>query len=207
MEKNDVLFQSICDGRYDQVTSALEEKLKEGADAIKMLNGSMIPAMREVGERFSRNEIFIPEMLVSARAMQTGLKVIEPHLMKEGHKPKGTLAIGTVEGDLHDIGKNIVVIMLKSAGYNVVDLGIDVKLERFEKAIKDGAQVILASALLTTTMPKMKEVVEFCNKNYPDIKTVVGGAPVTESFAKEINADAYGEDAGAAPKIIDGFFK
>jgi len=207
MENNDVLFQSICDGRIEPVITAINEKIKENISPLIILNEIMIPAMKEVGVRYSRSEIWLPEMLVAARAMQHGMKRLEPLLIKQGYKSKGKVAIGTVEGDLHDIGKNIVVIMLKGAGYEVVDLGVDCSLEKYETAIKNGAQVLLLSALLTTTMPRMKEVVEYCKKNYPDIKTVVGGAPVTESFAKEINADAYGEDAGAAPKIIDGFFK
>ncbi len=205
MENNDVLFQSICTGNKEQVVSAIKGKLKENINPQKILNEIMIPAMSEIGGRYSRSEIFLPEMLYSAKAMQTGIKILEPLLIKQGYKSKGKLAIGTVQGDLHDIGKNIVVIMLKGAGYDVVDLGVDCSLEKYETAIKNGAQVILCSALLTTTMPKMKEVVEYCKKNYPDIKLVVGGAPVSESFASEINADAYGKDATSASEIIDRF--
>ena len=205
MENNDVLFQSICAGKKEQVISAVKEKIEENIDPLKILNEIMIPAMREVGERYSRSDIFLPEMVVSAKAMHYGIKILEPLLLKQGYESKGKLAIGTVEGDLHDIGKNIVIIMLKGAGYEVLDLGVDCSLEKFETAIKNGAQVILCSALLTTTMPKMKETVGYCKKNYPDIKVVVGGAPVTESFAAEINADAYGEDASRAPEIINRF--
>jgi len=205
MENNDVLFQSICAGKKDQVISAVKGKIEENIDPLKILNEIMIPAMKEVGGRYSRSEIFLPEMAISAKAMQHGIKILEPLLIEQGYKSKGKLAIGTVQGDLHDIGKNIVVIMLKGSGYEVVDLGVDCSLEKYETAIKNGAQVILLSALLTTTMPRMKEVVEYCKKNYPDIKLVVGGAPVSESFAEEINADAYGEDAGSAPEIIDRF--
>ncbi len=205
MENNDVLFQSICAGNKEQVVSAIKGKLKENINSLKILNEIMIPAMSEVGGRYSRSEIFLPEMLYSAKAMQIGIKILEPLLIKQGYESKGKLAIGTVEGDLHDIGKNIVVIMLKGAGYDVVDLGVDCSLEKYETAIKNGAQVILLSALLTTTMPRMKEAVEYCKKNYPDIKLVVGGAPVTESFASEINADAYGKDATSASEIIDRF--
>ncbi len=205
MENNDALFQSICTGNKEQVVSAVKGKLKENINPQKILNEIMIPAMSEIGGRYSRSEIFLPEMLYSAKAMQTGIKILEPLLIKQGYKSKGKLAIGTVQGDLHDIGKNIVVIMLKGAGYDVVDLGVDCSLEKYETAIKNGAQVILLSALLTTTMPRMKEVVEYCKKNYPDIKLVVGGAPVSESFASEINADAYGKDATSASEIIDRF--
>ena len=207
MEKNDVLFQSICDGNKEQVVSSINEKLNENINPLEILNGTMIPAMKEIGLMYSRSEIFLPEMLYSAKAMQNGLKILEPLLIKQGYKSKGKLAIGTVQGDLHDIGKNIIVIMLKGAGYEVQDLGVDCSLEKYESAIKDGAQVLLLSALLTTTMPRMKEVVEHCRKNYPDVKTVLGGAPVSEKFAKDINADAYGEDASSAAEIIDGFFE
>jgi 5-methyltetrahydrofolate--homocysteine methyltransferase len=207
MENNDILFQSICDGNKEQVVSSINEKLKENIKPLEILNGTMIPAMKEIGLMYSRSEIFLPEMLYSAKAMQNGLKTLEPLLIKQGYKAKGKLAIGTVQGDLHDIGKNIIVIMLKGAGYEVQDLGVDCSLEKYETAIKDGAQVLLLSALLTTTMPRMKEVVEYCRKNYPDVKTVLGGAPVSEKFAKDINADAYGEDASSASEIIDGFFK
>lgn len=203
MENNDVLFQSICAGKKEQVISAVKEKIEENINPLKILNEIMIPAMQEVGGRYSRSEIFLPEMVVSAKAMHYGIKILEPLLLEQGYKSKGKLAIGTVEGDLHDIGKNIVIIMLKGAGYEVLDLGVDCSLEKYETAIKNGAQVILCSALLTTTMPRMKEVVEYCKENYPDIKVVVGGAPVSENFAAEINADAYGEDASCAPEIIN----
>ena len=207
MEKNnDVLFQSICGGKKNQVTPAIEVKLKDNISPLKILNEIMIPAMKEVGERYSRTDIFLPEMVASAVTMQIGIKALEPLLLKQGYESKGKLAIGTVEGDFHDIGKNIVIIMLKGAGYEVVDLGVDCSLEKYETAIKNGAQVILCSALLTTTMPKMREVVGYCKKNYPNIKLVVGGAPVSERFAAEIKADSYGEDASYASGIVDRFF-
>jgi 5-methyltetrahydrofolate--homocysteine methyltransferase len=202
---SDGLFQSICSGKRGQVTPAIEGKLKDNISPLKILNEIMIPAMKEVGERYSRNDIFLPEMVASAVTMQIGIKTLEPLLLKQGYKSKGKLAIGTVEGDFHDIGKNIVIIMLKGAGYEVVDLGVDCSLEKYETAIKNGAQVVLCSALLTTTMPKMKEVVGYCKKNYPDIKLVVGGAPVSERFAAEIKADAYAEDASYASGIVDKF--
>ena len=206
MINNDILFQAICAGKKDQVISAVSKKLEDNINSLKILNEIMVPAMKEVGERYSRSEIFLPEMLISAKAMRYGLKILEPLLLKQGYKSKGKLAIGTVAGDLHDIGKNIIVIMLKGAGYEITDLGVDCSLEKYEAAIKDGAQVILCSALLTTTMPRMKEVVDCCSKNYPDVKVVLGGAPVSEKFTKDINADAYGENASSAVEIIDGYF-
>ena len=130
--------------------------------------------------------------------------ILEPLLLQQGYKSKGKLAIGTVQGDLHDIVKNIVVVMLKGAGYEVEDLGVDCSLETYEKAIKDGAQVLLLSALLTTTMPRMKEIVDFFKEHYPEVKVrlVIGGAPVSQRFADEIGADAYGEEASLTPGIV-----
>ncbi|MCB2226786.1 MAG: cobalamin-dependent protein [Desulfarculaceae bacterium] len=206
MNKQDTLFQSICAGDKDQVVSAVQEKIDNQANPLQVLNEIMIPAMREVGDQYSKFEIFLPEMLRSAKAMQFGIKVLEPLLIEQGYKSKAKLAIGTVEGDLHDIGKNIVVIMLKGAGYEVEDLGVNCNLGLYDQAISNGAQVMLFSALLTTTMPKMKQAVEHCKKNYPHIKVVVGGAPVSEEFADLIQADAYAEDASEATKVVDGFF-
>jgi len=206
MNNNDTLFQAICAGKKEDVVSAVKAKIDEDINPLKILNEIMIPAMKEVGEQYSRFEIFLPEMLRSAKVMQFGIKFLEPLLITEGYKPKAKLAIGTVEGDLHDIGKNIVVIMLKGAGYEVEDLGINCNLGLYDNAIKNGAEVMLFSALLTTTMPKMKEAVQHCKNNYPQIKVVVGGAPVTQAFADSIQADAYGEDASDATKIVDGFF-
>ena len=206
MNNNDTLFQAICAGKKEDVVSAVKAKIDEDINPLKILNEIMIPAMKEVGEQYSRFEIFLPEMLRSAKVMQFGIKFLEPLLITAGYKPKAKLAIGTVEGDLHDIGKNIVVIMLKGAGYEVEDLGINCNLGLYDNAIKNGAEVMLFSALLTTTMPKMKEAVQHCKNNYPQIKVVVGGAPVTQAFADSIQADAYGEDASDATKIVDGFF-
>ena len=206
MDNNDVLFQAICDGNKDQVISSINDKISENITPLSILNDTMIPAMKEIGGMYSRNEIFLPEMLYSAKAMQNGLKILEPMLIKDGYEPKGKLAIGTVQGDLHDIGKNIIVIMLKGAGYEVKDLGVDCSLEKYVAAIKEGAQVVLCSALLTTTMPRMKEVVDYCSEHHPDVKIVLGGAPVSQKFADDIKAHAYGEDASKAVEIIDGYF-
>lgn len=206
MDNNDMLFEAICAGKKEQAVSAIKDKIDENADPLGILNNIMIPAMNEVGEQYARNEIFLPSMLISARAMQLCLEVLEPLLLSQGYKTKAKLAIGTVAGDLHDIGKNIVVIMLRGAGYEVEDLGVDCGLELYDKAIKNGAEVMLFSALLTTTMKRMKEAVEHINNNYPHVKTVVGGAPVSQDFADLIKADGYGVDATEATKIVDGFF-
>jgi 5-methyltetrahydrofolate--homocysteine methyltransferase len=207
MDKNDLLFQAICNGKKDDAIAAINEKINDNINPLIILNEIMIPAMKEVGGRYAKADIFLPEMLISAKAMQYGIKTLEPLLLKEGYKAKGKLAIGTVEGDLHDIGKNIIVVMLKGAGYEVTDLGVDCSLEKYVDAIKDGAQAILCSALLTTTMPRMKEVVDYCKEHYPEIKIVLGGAPVTDEFAKKIDAYAYGDDASTATEIVDSIFK
>ncbi len=206
MENTDILFQAICDGKKDRAISAIKEKIKANVSPLKILNEIMIPAMQEVGGRYSRSEIFLPEMLIAAKAMQLGITEIEPLLVKEGYKPKGKMAIGTVAGDLHDIGKNIIVVMLKGAGYDITDLGVDCSLEKYVAAIKDGAQVILCSALLTTTMPRMKEVAEYCKEHHPEVKIIIGGAPVTEHFAKLIDVYAYGDDATIATAIVEDIF-
>lgn len=205
MESNDVLFQAVCAGNVKDVEAAVSKKLEDNVNALEILNNIMVPAMNEVGDRYSRNEIFLPEMLIAAKSMQHGIKILEPYLAELGHTSKGKLAIGTVAGDLHDIGKNIIVVLLKGAGYEVVDLGVDCAIEKYENAIKDGAKVILCSALLTTTMRAMKEIVGYIKENYPEIKVVVGGAPVTEDFAVEIKADAYGDDASCVPAMINDF--
>lgn len=165
----------------------------------------MIPAMREIGERFSRNEAYVPELLIAARAMQSGLALIEPLIAASGRKSIGKVAIGTVKGDLHDIGKNLVAIMLKGAGYDVIDLGVNCDLGKYEEGMARGAQIIACSSLLTTTMTYMKDVVEhFKGKN---VKVIIGGAPVTQAYADEIGADGYSQDATGAVKLVDCLLK
>ena len=165
----------------------------------------MIPAMREIGERFSRNEAYVPELLIAARAMQAGLAIIEPELAKSGRKSLGKIAIGTVKGDLHDIGKNLVAIMLKGAGYDVIDLGVNCDIAKFEDGVKQGAQIIACSSLLTTTMAYMKDIVTHFKDQ--GVKVIIGGAPVTKAFAEEIGANGFSDDANGAVKLVDGFLK
>ena len=161
----------------------------------------MIPAMREIGDKFSRNEAYVPELLIAARAMQSGLALIEPLIAASGRESKGKVAIGTVSGDLHDIGKNLVAIMLKGAGYDVIDLGVNCDIAKYEEGVKQGAQIVACSSLLTTTMGYMKDVVEHFKGT--DVKVIVGGAPVTQEFADEIGASGYSDDANAAVKLVD----
>jgi 5-methyltetrahydrofolate--homocysteine methyltransferase len=156
--------------------------------------------MDVVGTKFRANEFYVPEVLIAARAMHAGMDILQPLLTKAGIKPLGKVAVGTVKGDLHDIGKNLVVMMLKGGGFEVMDLGIDVPEEKFVAAVKEGAQVIGLSALLTTTMTGMKGVIEALKTAgvRDKVKVMIGGAPITQAYADEIGADAYGEDAATA---------
>jgi 5-methyltetrahydrofolate--homocysteine methyltransferase len=202
MARNETLYDAIIKGDRKTVQDVVSQTVEAEGDVVEMLNESMIPAMREIGDRFSRNEVYVPEMLIAARAMQTGLNLIEPILEAAGHEPKGTVCVGTVKGDLHDIGKNLVSMMLKGAGYAVKDLGVDCDVAKFEQGVNEGADVVCLSALLTTTMPYMKEVVERF-KGRDDVKIIVGGAPVTQDYADEIGADGYGADANEAVRVVE----
>ena len=201
MAKNEELFAAICKGQRKLVEEIVNRAVAGGASVVELLNDSMIPAMRNMGDLFSRNEVYVPEMLIAARAMAAGLKIIEPILVSAGHKPLGKVCIGTVKGDLHDIGKNLVAMMLKGAGYEVDDLGVDCDVAKFQAAVDRGAQAVLCSALLTTTMPYMKTVAETLKTS--TAKVVVGGAPVTQQYATEIGAAGFGADANDAVKVID----
>jgi 5-methyltetrahydrofolate--homocysteine methyltransferase len=204
MAKNEELFSAIIKGKRKDVTALVQADVDAGASVEGILMESMIPAMREIGDRFSRNEVYVPEMLIAARAMQAGLDIVEPLLADTGHEPIAKVAIGTVKGDLHDIGKNLVAMMLKGAGYEVIDLGVDCDVAKYEEAVNNGTQVLLLSALLTTTMPAMKEVTDHFKDN--DVKILVGGAPITQEYADEIGADGYAGDAnqaiGAVEKVL-----
>jgi len=201
MARNEELYLAILKGDRAKVQAILQNAINLNQDVNELLEESMIPAMREVGERFARNEIYVPEMLISARAMQAGLTLIEPILAKSNHKARGKVAIGTVKGDLHDIGKNLVSIMLKGAGYEVLDLGVNCSVEKYAEAVNAGINILLCSALLTTTMMYMKEIVDYFKSNNA-VKIVVGGAPVTQNFADLIGAHAYGQNANDAVRIV-----
>ena len=202
-----LLFEAVCNGNPADSVKYVQILLDEGVKADAILNETMIPAMREMGNRFANDEAYVPELLLAANAVQAGVKVLEPHLADSNHVKLGRVAIGTVKGDIHDIGKNLVATMLGGAGYQVDDLGTNCDVQKFAKAVENGAQVVLCSALLTTTMPVMKEVVEYFKKNNSDVKVVVGGAPVTKEFADSINADGFGEDANQAVEVVDTLFK
>jgi 5-methyltetrahydrofolate--homocysteine methyltransferase len=200
MSINDELYDAIVFGERDTVVEIVRESLDEGVDVINLLNETMIPALREVGEQFSRGEVFVPEMLVSAKAMQAGVDLIEPLLAQSGREPVAKVCIGSVKGDLHDIGKNLVVMMLKGSGFEVEDLGVDCRIEAFEGAIDRGAKVVCLSALLSTTREEMRPVIEHFRDH--DVRFVVGGAAVTREYAEKIGADEYGTDASDAVRAV-----
>ena len=194
------VFDLVVRGKAKLVGAAVQEALDGGADPNELL-ASMISAMDEVGEKFKNNEIFVPEMLVSARAMKKGVEVLKPHLASGAAGALGKVIIGTVAGDLHDIGKNLVAMMIESAGFEVIDLGVDVPKEKFVETYEANpdTKIIACSALLTTTMPALRETVELLNASpfRSKIKIMVGGAPITQEFCDEIGADAYTEDAAS----------
>ena len=194
------VFDLVVKGKAKLVGAAVQAALDNGEDAAALL-ASMISAMDEVGEKFKNNEIFVPEMLVSARAMKKGVEVLKPHLATGAAGANGKVIIGTVAGDLHDIGKNLVAMMIESAGFEVIDLGVDVAKEKFVETYEANpdTKIICCSALLTTTMPALRETVTLLNASpfRSKIKVMVGGAPITQAFADEIGADAYTEDAAS----------
>lgn len=198
MAKNEALFEAVLKGKRKDVAVLVQQEVDAGTNVAEILMDSMVPAMAEIGDRFSRNEAYVPEMLIAARAMQAGLDILDPLLAAAGHKPIGKVAIGTVKGDLHDIGKNLVAMMLKGAGFEVTDLGVDCDVDKYREAVDNGAQIILLSALLTTTMPYMKVVVEGLKGS--GAKVLIGGAPITGDYAAEIGADGYSDDANTAVK-------
>jgi len=194
---------ALIAGKKPEVESLVEQALDAGTPAGTILNEGLIPGMARLGVQFKNNEVFIPEVLVAARAMNAGLAKLEPHLAKAGVKPRGVVVIGTVKGDLHDIGKNLVAMMLRGNGYKIVDLGVDVAPERYVEAARaNGAGVIALSALLTTTMVQMRAVVEAVEKAGLGVPVVIGGAPVTREYAGQIRAQGYAPDAASAVEEI-----
>jgi 5-methyltetrahydrofolate--homocysteine methyltransferase len=194
------LKTAVINGKRKDVKVIVPELLESGSEPTSLLQEALIPAMAIVGERFKNNEVFVPEMLVSARAMKQAMKIIEPKLLEAGIKPEYTAIIGTVEGDLHDIGKNLVATMWKGTGFDVIDLGVNVPAEKFIEAIEEHKpQIVGLSTLLTTTMPAMKATVAVIREaGHMDVKILVGGAPITQGYADEIGADGFSKDAGSA---------
>lgn len=202
MSKINEIFAAVEAGKAKVIAGLVEEAITEGCDPTAILNEGMIGAMGVVGEKFKNNEIFVPEMLVAARAMKKGVEALKPHLGGGAIGIAGKVIIGTVAGDLHDIGKNLVAMMIESAGFEVIDLGVDVPAEKFVEAVKANpdCKIVGISALLTTTMPAMKSTVKALTDAgvREGIKVMVGGAPITPEFAAEIGADAYTPDAATA---------
>ena len=201
MSKIAEITAAVEAGKSKQVVALVQEALDAGCAPIDILNEGMINAMANIGEKFKRNEVFVPEMLVSARAMKKGVAILQPHLASGDTSKLGKMVIGTAFGDLHDIGKNLVAMMVESCGFEVLDLGVDVSAEQFMEAANDPAvNVIGISTLLTTTMPSMKDIVAALNTHprRSQFKIMVGGAPITQAFADEIGADIYTADAASA---------
>jgi len=195
------LYQAILEGNAKKAKEATERALAEGADPNELLDRYMIPAMDEVGRRFECQEYFVPELLIAARAMKTALELLTPRLAQAGGRKAGKVIIGTVKGDIHDIGKNLVASMLEGGGFEVTDLGVDVPAEKFVEAVGNQENVIVAmSALLTTTMGYMREVIKALEQAgiRSRVKVMIGGAPITQRFADEIGADGYSENASGA---------
>ena len=198
------ISEALQRGRAPKVKELVTQALSEGVAPKDILEEGLLSGMAVIGEKFKNNEVFVPEVLIAARAMNAGVDLLKPYLVSEGVKAKGTVVIGTVKGDLHDIGKNLVKLMLEGKGLEVVDLGVDVSAETFvEQAKEHNADIICCSALLTTTMTEMKRVVEEVEKAgmHDRVKIMVGGAPVTQSFCDSIGADYYTEDAASASDI------
>jgi 5-methyltetrahydrofolate--homocysteine methyltransferase len=201
MELLQKISEELQKGNYQEMPKLVQEALNANVPPSKILSDGLVAGMDVVGEKFRRDEFFMPEVLISARAMQAGMDILRPKLIETGVKLAGKIVLGTVKGDLHDIGKNLVGMLMEGAGFQVIDLGIDVPSERFVEAVKMNRPNILGlSSLLTTTMPKMKEVIESLVEAgvRGRVKVMVGGAPVTEKFAKDVGADAYAPEAASA---------
>ena len=202
------IYQGVLDGDIDLVTTGVQAALNEKVTAETILKPSMMAAMAEVGQLFEDGEYFVPELLVAARAMQGGLGILKPFLAAEAVEPIGKIVTGTVKGDLHDIGKNLVGMMMEGVGFEIIDMGTDVSPEKFVEAVKEsGAQVVAMSALLTTTMANMPNTIKAFEEAglRNTVKIMVGGAPVTEDYAKKIGADGYAPDASQAAKVALAF--
>ena len=201
MQDLQILHEAILKGDAKTAKAVTEQALAAGIEPLKLVQEYMVPAMGEVGRRFECEEYFVPELLLSARAMKGSLELIRPRLVASGVQPTGRVVVGTVKGDLHDIGKNLVAAMLEGGGYEVIDLGVNVTPEQFVAAVKDrGARIVALSALLTTTMPAMKTTVEALKQAgvRDQVKVLIGGAPISQRFADEIGADGYAESAAGA---------
>jgi 5-methyltetrahydrofolate--homocysteine methyltransferase len=193
------LSEAVIKGDQNKALEITKAAIAENMAPAKILNDGLIAGMNVIGVRFKNNEVYIPEVLIAARAMKTSMEVLEPKLVEAGVQPLAKAAVGTVQGDLHDIGKNLVVMMLKGAGFDVIDLGVDVSPQKFVDKIKElNPAVVGMSALLTTTMPSMEKTIQAIKAAGLKVKTMIGGAPVTQAYADRIGADGYSADAASA---------
>lgn len=196
------LGEAVIKGDQKTAVEITKAALDEGMAPESILNDGLIAGMNIIGAAFKKNEVYIPEVLIAARAMKSAMEILEPKLVEAGVQPLAKAMVGTVAGDLHDIGKNLVIMMLKGAGFDVVDLGVDVSAEKFvEQAKATGATVVGLSALLTTTMPAMEQTIKALKEAKVDVKIMIGGAPVTQGYADKIGADGYAADAASAVDI------
>ena len=200
-----LLADSVIKGDQNTAVDVTKQAIADNMPAKQILDEGLIAAMAIVGDRFSKNEIYIPEMLIAARAMKSATEILEPELVKAGVEPIGKFVVGTVSGDLHDIGKNLVGMMMKGAGFDVIDMGVDVSTEDFVAKVKEtGAQLVGLSALLTTTMPAMEATVKAFKDAGLEAKVMIGGAPVTQAYADKIGADGFSADAASAVDVAKG---
>jgi 5-methyltetrahydrofolate--homocysteine methyltransferase len=202
-EKLKLIYDAILDGDMEGVVNNIQAPLDAGVAPGEILNMALIPAMDKVGQLFEEGEYFVPEMLVAARAMKAGLEILKPLLVDSGVDPVGKVVLGTVKGDLHDIGKNLVAMMLEGAGFEIVDLGTDVSPEQFVAAVREDVDLVGLSALLTTTMPAMENTIRAIEGSglRNQVKIIIGGAPVTAEYARQIGADGYAADASQAATL------
>jgi 5-methyltetrahydrofolate--homocysteine methyltransferase len=197
------LSDALIRGDRNTVVDLTNKAIEEDVSPKEILNDGLVAGMNVIGERFKNNEIYVPEVLIAARAMKGGMEVLEPKLAAAGVEPVATIVLGTVKGDLHDIGKNLVGMMLTGGGLKVIDLGTDVGPEQFVQHCKEqGAQICALSALLTTTMPQMSEIIKALKAEGVNVKVIIGGAPVTQTFADDIGADGYAADAATAVDVV-----
>ena len=193
------LSEAVIKGDQNKALEITKAAISENMAPATILNEGLIAGMNVIGVRFKNNEVYIPEVLIAARAMKTAMEVLEPKLVEAGVQPLAKAAVGTVQGDLHDIGKNLVVMMLKGAGFDVIDLGVDVSAQKFVDKVKElKPKVVGMSALLTTTMPAMERTIQAIKAAGVSVKTMIGGAPVTQAYADRIGADGYAPDAASA---------
>jgi 5-methyltetrahydrofolate--homocysteine methyltransferase len=196
------IAENLMKGKANDVKALVEKALADGVAPASILNDGLLAGMGVIGDRFKKNEVYVPEVLIAARAMKAGMAILQPKLTSAGVQPRGVAVVGTVKGDLHDIGKNLVCMMLEGAGFKVMDAGIDVAPEKFVQIAKDSsAKLIGVSALLTTTMTNMRAVVDAVKASGLNVKVMIGGAPVTQAFCDEIGADGYAPDAASAADL------